>query len=196
MSQQGMELTVEAPADLAAASIGRAGAGRGAATVLTARGAADARRGRWRSVTNAICVPVAAGAALVVHVALPDRGPVIRTPVYTGMLVAFLALGVVAIGVRWVSPAARGWIAARAPLFAGGLFLLCAWDLITAKLLLLPAMYFPGPQRVFQTLIDDRGQLFDSTWHSLLLLFGGYALGVLSGLVSGITMGWSGHVRY
>jgi NitT/TauT family transport system permease protein len=57
-------------------------------------------------------------------------------------------------------------------------------------------MYFPGPKRVLQTLIDDRGQIFDSTWHSLLLLFSGYGLGVAAGLVSGITIGWSGGVRY
>jgi NitT/TauT family transport system permease protein len=139
---------------------------------------------------------VAAGAALAIHYALPDRGPIIRTPAYVGVLVTILALGVVSIGVRRVSPAARAWIAARAPLFAGALLLICAWDLITSKLLLLPAMYFPGPQRVLQTLIDDRGQLFDSTWHSLLMLTCGYALGVLSGLVSGITIGWSGSARY
>jgi NitT/TauT family transport system permease protein len=82
------------------------------------------------------------------------------------------------------------------PLFAGALGWLCVWDLVTAKLMLLPAMYFPGPQRVLQTLIDDRGQLFDSTWHSLALLLGGYAVGVLAGLVSGITIGWSRHARY
>jgi NitT/TauT family transport system permease protein len=61
---------------------------------------------------------------------------------------------------------------------------------------LLPPMYFPGPQRVLQTLIDDRGQLFDSTWHSLALLLGGYALGVFAGLFSGILIGWFGGARY
>jgi NitT/TauT family transport system permease protein len=153
-------------------------------------------RGGWRGVANAVCIPVAAGAALAVHFALPDRGPVIRTSAYAGMLIAIAALGVLAIGLRQVSPAARGWVSARAPLFAGGLLLLCTWDLMTAKLMLLPSMYFPGPQRVFQTLIDDRGQLFDSTWHSLLLLFSGYALGVVVGLVSGVMIGWSSPVRY
>jgi NitT/TauT family transport system permease protein len=190
MSQQGMELVAEPLADaaspgaepLARAAVGPSGGRRGGAG--------------WRRVANVLCVPMAAGIALAIHYGLRDRGPAIRTPTYGIILLTMLALGVLSIGLRRVSPAAREWIAARAPLFAGALLLLCAWDLITAKLLLLPAMYFPGPQRVLQTLIDDRGQLFDSTWHSLLLLISGYALGVLSGLLSGITIGWSGGARY
>src|SRR5204862_2841056 len=60
----------------------------------------------------------------------------------------------------------------------------------------LPLMYFPPPGTILQTLIDDRAQLFDSTWHSLLLLASGYAAGVVAGLVSGITIGWSSTFRY
>src|SRR4029077_16709929 len=43
---------------------------------------------------------------------------------------------------------------------------------------------------------NDRALLFDSTWHSLILLLGGYALGVIVGLISGICIGWSSPVRY
>ena len=54
----------------------------------------------------------------------------------------------------------------------------CArWDLITLKLALMPLPYFPGPDAVLQTLVDDwasagRGQpgLAECMWHSLLLL--------------------------
>jgi NitT/TauT family transport system permease protein len=45
-------------------------------------------------------------------------------------------------------------------------------------------------------LINDRALLFDSTWHSLLLLLTGYSLGVVAGLISGISIGWSSAVRY
>jgi NitT/TauT family transport system permease protein len=47
-----------------------------------------------------------------------------------------------------------------------------------------------------QSMINDRALLFDSTWHSLALLLGGYLLGVLAGLVSGVGIGWSGSARY
>jgi NitT/TauT family transport system permease protein len=56
--------------------------------------------------------------------------------------------------------------------------------------------YFPGPSGVLQSLVNDRALLFDSTWHSLLLLFGGYSLGVIVGLVSGICIGWFATARY
>jgi NitT/TauT family transport system permease protein len=45
-------------------------------------------------------------------------------------------------------------------------------------------------------MLDDRALLFDSTWHSLLLLISGYALGVLAGLISGVIIGWFGPARY
>jgi len=193
MSQPGMELVAE-PSDVAETS----SPSRPGERTMPVRSAPPARAARpaWRGVANALCVPAMAVVALAVHYGMPDRGPVIKTSTYVGVLIAVAALGVLAVALRWVSPPAHRWISARTPLFAGALGVLCVWDLVTAKLLLLPAMYFPGPQRVLQTLIDDRGQLFDCTWHSLALLLGGYAVGVLAGLVSGITIGWSRHARY
>jgi NitT/TauT family transport system permease protein len=45
-------------------------------------------------------------------------------------------------------------------------------------------------------LVNDRALLFDSTWHSLVLLLSGYAMGVIAGLISGICIGWSSPARY
>src|SRR5207244_12445941 len=45
-------------------------------------------------------------------------------------------------------------------------------------------------------MINDRGLLFDSTWHSLVLLLSGYLLGVVAGLVTGVCIGWSWPGRY
>ena len=38
--------------------------------------------------------------------------------------------------------------------------------------------------------------IFDSTWHSLLLLLGGYALGVIVGVITGVCIGWFDRARY
>ena len=51
-------------------------------------------------------------------------------------------------------------------------------------------------RRYLQSLINDRELLFDSTWHSLVLLLSGYTLGVISGLFSGICIGWFPQARY
>src|SRR6266704_4910629 len=70
------------------------------------------------------------------------------------------------------------------------------WDIVTSGFRLLPLPYFPGPAAVLRSLISDRALLFDSTWHSLVLLVSGYTLGVIIGLVSGVCIGWSTSVRY
>ena len=176
MSQQSVELAVEMPA-ASEAVLGRA---------------PGAERARARELIATIAIPAAAVIALAVHRWTPDRadrGLATRTYAYPAVLWALMVMGIVAL-------TARRWARERGPLLAAGIFAICIWELITLKLGLLPLMYFPAPETVLMTLIDDRRQLFDSTWHSLLLLLGGYALGVASGLISGIIIGWSFKARY
>jgi len=45
-------------------------------------------------------------------------------------------------------------------------------------------------------MVSDYKLLFDSTWHSLILLVSGYFIGVLIALVTGVTIGWFPHARY
>ena len=70
------------------------------------------------------------------------------------------------------------------------------WELVTLCLGLLPLPYFPGPEGVFGSMVSDYRLLFDSTWHSLILLTSGYFIGVLIALVTGVTIGWFPHARY
>ena len=44
--------------------------------------------------------------------------------------------------------------------------------------------------------MSDRALLFDSTWHSLLLLLSGYVLGVIVALITGVCIGWFTPMRY
>jgi NitT/TauT family transport system permease protein len=81
--------------------------------------------------------------------------------------------------------------------------LLCAWDLITLKFNWMPLPYFPGPDGVMQTLVDDwagtgSGQpgLAECIAHSLVLLMGGYLVGSALGIVCGVLIGWFGPARY
>jgi NitT/TauT family transport system permease protein len=90
----------------------------------------------------------------------------------------------------------RRWRQNMHPILAATALLLCFWEIITSGLRLLPLPYFPSPAKVLQSLISDRALLFDSTWHSLILLISGYALGVVAGLISGICIGWSSPIRY
>jgi NitT/TauT family transport system permease protein len=82
------------------------------------------------------------------------------------------------------------------PIIAAAVVLLAIWETITSGLRWLPMPYFPSPAGVLRSLIDDRELLFDSTWHSLLLLLSGYAVGVAVALVTGVCIGWFAAARY
>ncbi|MCW2277678.1 ABC transporter permease [Heliophilum fasciatum] len=84
----------------------------------------------------------------------------------------------------------------QAPLIAGVIGFLMLWDVVTLKLGLLPLPQFPSPGAVIAALIADAEVLFVSIYHSLGLLFGGYLLGLLFGIPTGILMGWFSSVNY
>src|SRR5205085_3969030 len=148
---------------------------------------------RWRTW---LPVPVANLICLAVHWFVSTTEPPVETRSYFVFLWNFLAVALLlAIAQLWL-PALRRRMRQMGPIFAAALLTLCGWELITSGFHLLPLPYFPGPAAVFQSLINDHALLLDSTWHSLVLLLGGYALGVIAGLISGICIGWSSPVRY
>jgi NitT/TauT family transport system permease protein len=73
---------------------------------------------------------------------------------------------------------------------------LSAWELVTAKFLLLPRPFFASPQALLEVFTDDYPRLGDSVWHSVLLLAGGYVIGAAVGLRFGVAIGWSRAVGY
>jgi NitT/TauT family transport system permease protein len=147
-------------------------------------------------------IPLAALAALGVHFAVLSHEPVPETQSYWVIhsywvfLGAMLGASIVMAGTQAIFPGLRRWMQEMFPIIAAAIALLGAWDLITTGFRWLPLPYFPGPSAVLQSLINDRGVLFDSTWHSLVLLLGGYALGVFIALITGVCIGWFAHARY
>lgn len=141
-------------------------------------------------------VPLAATQALLVHYFVPNKEPILETNYYPKLLVAILVAALLAAPLTFVLRPLRRWMQNSAPLVAAGVLLMCLWQSITLKFALLPLPYFPGPEGVLQSLVGDWRLLGDSTWHSLVLLLSGYALGVAAGFVSGVIIGWSSRARY
>ena len=148
---------------------------------------------------------VAAGAALAVHLLLPNGqvpqvgwtrhlAPWLHP--YPALLEGALVVVLLVIAVQWAWRPLRRWASHYAPLLAGAIAAFCAWDLITLKLNWMTLPYFPGPDEVLAALVEDRALLLESTWRSLLLLLAGYAAGVTAGLVSGVLIGWFTRARY
>jgi NitT/TauT family transport system permease protein len=90
----------------------------------------------------------------------------------------------------------RRWMREICPILAAGFVVLFLWEVITTGKRWLPMPYFPSPAGVMGAMVVDRSVLLDSAWHSLLLLIKGYALGVATGLVCGVCIGWFPFARY
>jgi NitT/TauT family transport system permease protein len=70
------------------------------------------------------------------------------------------------------------------------------WEVVTAKLGLLPMPFFPPPQAILEVVVDDWARLGDSLVASLRLLAGGYFVGAAVGFSLGVAIGWSRPVAY
>lgn len=143
-----------------------------------------------------LVLPIAALIGLAIHFFGPRVGVLPTTHYYPILLVIALALGLIGAGAQAFFPRLRNWMVRMCPILGVAVFAMAVWQLITTCLGLLPMPYFPGPEGVMAALADDRALLFDSTWHSLILLLGGYAIGTALALITGVTIGWFPHARY
>jgi NitT/TauT family transport system permease protein len=81
------------------------------------------------------------------------------------------------------------WLVVLAILFA-------VWEIVTAKLNLLPRPFFAPPQAFLEVYLDDWRKLGESVLRSLLLLAPGYLIGAAVGFASGVALGWSRVIGY
>ena len=131
---------------------------------------------RRLSAAALLAVPTAAGIALAIHLLVARNQVAGENRTYTICLSFFFAVALVLALIQYCWPALRARLGRLRPIFTVGVLLLSVWELITSGFHLLPLPYFPSPAAVLQSIISDRALLFDSTWHSLALLLGGYGL--------------------
>ena len=159
----------------------------------TQPGVAPASRLRLRTV---LALPIAAAAGIGLHLAVRKNDPEPDTTSYLIFLGSILGISLLLVVAQGFWSALRRWMAHMFPIIAGAIGLLCIWEIVTSGFRLLPLPYFPSPASVLRNLILDWELLFDSTWHSLLLLLGGYILGAIVGVITGICIGWFKQARY
>lgn len=179
----------------------RRGAGRAAPTARptpTDHALADiAPRGVWKTGLVAALAWVVEG--LLVYY-WPNKEVGFTDWAYTGefgiasVVVGALLLALALAGGRtgrvgtWLRPAGQ-WLVAF-PL------LLLVWQILTAKLALLPAPFFAPPQSLVEVFAEDWSRLGVSVAHSARLLLHGLALGAIVGFVTGVAIGWSRVAHY
>ena len=85
----------------------------------------------------------------------------------------------------------RGVFIAVLILFVGGL------NVVTAKYLLLPQIYFPSISRVIHVYREEFNFLFlDCLLNSFMLLCQGVGIGLVAGVITGVLVGWSQRWNY
>src|ERR1041385_8212080 len=148
------------------------------------------------SAGNALALPAAALVAIVLHLAISSERPTSEVRLYAYFLCMVLLAGFMAAALQFVWVPLRNRVSQMSPIFAAGILLLAVWEIITTGLHWLPLPYFPGPAAVLQSMTNDYKLLFESTWNSLILLLGGYVLGVTIALITGVCIGWFAPARY
>jgi NitT/TauT family transport system permease protein len=125
----------------------------------------------------------------------PDAQEVERTRLL-GVLAGLFGVAQLAAsgGARFLPPLAR--VGRFAPWFVVLALWLAVWEVVTAKLDLLPLPFFPSPQAFVEVYTDDWQKLGDSLLASLWLLLRGFAIGAAVGFGVGVALGWSKRIGY
>lgn len=141
-------------------------------------------------------VPAAILVSLMLHWSVSKKEPAAETRSYTILLSLIMTAAAAAATLQPFWLPLRRWMRDMCPIITAAILSLGVWELITSGFRWLPMPYFPSPAGVLQSMLNDRALLFDSTWHSLVLLLGGYTLGVVIALITGICIGWFAQARY
>jgi len=131
----------------------------------------------------------------VLVLAWPDTQELERTGTLGGIALALAAgLLLASLAGRFSERAAA--IGRAAPWLVALALALAAWEIVTAKLDLLPLPFFPSPQAFVEVYTDDWRRLGESLLNSVLLLVRGFAIGAAVGFAIGVALGWSPRVGY
>ncbi len=142
-----------------------------------------------------LCAAIGWAGAAALTEFWPDADDFGRTDLLAWIMVAVsavLAIAVVASTVKplpAILPRTGPWLVALAIGLAG-------WELITAKLNLLPRPFFAAPQSMLEVVTDDWHRLGESLLRSLWLLVPAYLMGAVAGFLTGVAVGWSRRIGY
>lgn len=138
---------------------------------------------------------------LTEYLLIPDCNPNPMPHMYTVVLAAVLVLYVVMFIVAKIKEknGHKDMIRSlryKAPLYTVIMLLLTAYDYLTIKTNYFTYPLVPCVNSIMYAAFTDRAELLRCASHTLVLMFKGYALGVILGLITGITCGYSRKVNY
>ncbi|MDR0322284.1 MAG: ABC transporter permease subunit [Treponema sp.] len=137
-------------------------------------------------------------AALLIHLLVPDSPKYMQKPLpyFTFALIAGGVITALCIIVSFFKKDFNQKYTHKSLFIAVAILVLNVYNIVTLKLLLIPAIYFPCPDRILRVFVNDRMFLLKCLAHSARLLFSGFSLGLIVGLATGISVGWSKRWSY
>lgn len=154
------------------------------------------RRGKRRELAIALSPFFFGILAVLEYFYVPNHEGFSASYVYAAFLALLLLGNLLSFCLSFRSVKARKNYLYHAPFRALVFFLLLSYDLLTLKSNILIMPYFPSIDQVLSAMLKDRVYLLQCTGSSLFLLFSGYFLGVLVGLLTGIACGYNKKVEY
>jgi len=141
---------------------------------------------------------ISAAAALLVHLLVPNSPKFFDKPLpfFTFLLSAAAVALAICIVVSFFKKYFREIYTHNAPFYAMAILVLNIYNIVTLKLMLLPSIYFPCLDKIFNVFVKDKFFLLKCLGHSARLLFSGFGFGLVCGLITGILVGWSKRWSY
>lgn len=144
-------------------------------------------------------LPIGAlAAALALNKLIPESEAYMVNvlPYYTWLLYGLLGFFTLWAALSLCAAKPRAILRYKALFLSAGFLVLEVYELITIKWALLPALFFPAPERIIEVFITEGLFILQCLVYSLRLLLGGFFLGAFAGVITGTLIGWSRRANY
>lgn len=135
--------------------------------------------------------------AVFEYIYLPNNRPMAKqTNLYNGFIWVLIGIYLLCLLISIKNKNLRERLIHKAPFYCLIMLLLILLDVLTLKTEKLRLPYFPYVDMIFNAIVKDIDYIMESTFSSLKLLFIGYFIGSVLGLITGILCGYSKKVSY
>lgn len=135
---------------------------------------------------------------LLVQVLVPDNSshPVAKRPSYTTFLLALSAIPLISFVLSFFFNKIAEYLEHKGPFWLGAALVIALINVITAKLALLPVIFFPSFDNILAIFVESWQLVLKCIFYSFKLLIFGVFWGVLAGFITGVLLGFSSKVYY
>lgn len=136
--------------------------------------------------------------ALALQLLVADSAlhPAAARPYYNALLILLLALALLFFALSFFVGTIRESLTEKGAFFFGAGIIVALINLITAKLALLPVIFFPSYDNILAVFAEQTPLLLKCIGFSFRLLILGVIFGISSGFVTGVFLGFSKKVHY